>query len=72
MAASLSQMAYIRKLATATRPEPLRIQGRNLPALVGLLTSTIRPMVMSVKASTMRATIIITPMIQLSTPMTLI
>ena len=68
MAASLSQMAYIKKLATATRPEPRRIQGRNFPAFVGRLRSTIRPIVMSVNAFTMRATIIMTPTIQLSTP----
>ena len=43
---------YMRKLAMATGPAMRRIHCLNLPSFPGLHTSTIRPIVISVNAST--------------------
>ena len=54
----------------ATGPHIRLSHGRNLPSLVGLQRSTICPMVISVKASTMRAAIITMPTTPAETPIT--
>ena len=56
--------------ATATGPHMRRSHGANLPLAVGLLRSTIWPIVTSVKASTMRQTIIMVPTRAAEMPMT--
>ena len=67
---SANHEAYIKNDARATNPDILLIHGRNFPFFPGLLLSTICPMVTSVNASTIRATIIIIPTSFTSTPIT--
>ena len=65
---SWNQVAYKSTDATATGPHMRLSHGANFPFAVGLLLSTICPMVISVTASTNLAPIIIIPTIAAETP----